>query len=769
MEKYENLGLVGEGSYGMVLKCRHKESGQLVAIKKFLESEDDKMVKKIALREVRMLKIIHRDIKPENILVSKSGVVKLCDFGFARTLAQPGETYTDYVATRWYRAPELLVGDTKYGRAVDIWAIGCLLAEMLTGEPLFPGDSDIDQLYHIVKCFGNLTPRHREVFLRNPLFVGMRLPEVREVIPLEKKFNRISSLSLDLLKQCLRRDPDDRPTCSDLLKHEMFVKEGFSSKLSNDLKQKIHREYHDNPLLKNQSTWESTITENIDNTGRNIKKKKKNENRSENKERETKDPKESKDNTEEKVKKGEKIHKKVISPKAIEKEVPSTPVATTVAAVVTGSKTTLTQAPTLSHISLEDDCSEKERDQETEESAGSNQVPLITTSIPPINQAFQNVNTTQSIPSLGRSSDKITKKHHQGNVSKKQLSTHHSITISPQPLQAEKSCMYDKNLTYHDRSSKNRPVEKKDEKGVSLPEVKGAEDKSPPSEECKPVRETPDMLTKSNSNASSSLAVSEESPDPGGSDVATRGIITDSGNVLMQETDKSVENSVEFKVIFNKQKYDVNFPLESTVSQLKAHVQSLTGVPAAMQKLMYKGLIKDDMTLKDLKISKGAKVMVVGSTLNDVLSVSAPSKKEIQEEAAASTESKQPLCQQKLHKKVLEKHGKPDDVMPGIKNVREPLPSFPLSGMYNKAGGKVRLTFKLEQDQLWIGTKDRTDKIPMNSIKTIVCEPLDGHEEYHMMGIQLGPTEASRYWVYWVPAQFVEAIKDAVLGKWQYF
>ena len=64
--------------------------------------------------------IIHRDIKPENILVSKAGIVKICDFGFARTLAQPGETYTDYVATRWYRAPELLVGDTKYGKWV--WA-----------------------------------------------------------------------------------------------------------------------------------------------------------------------------------------------------------------------------------------------------------------------------------------------------------------------------------------------------------------------------------------------------------------------------------------------------------------------------------------------------------------------------------------------------------------------------------------------------------------------------------------------------------------------
>ncbi|CAH8289363.1 unnamed protein product [Schistosoma bovis] len=200
MEKYENLGLVGEGSYGMVIKCKNKQSGRIVAIKKFIDSEDDKHVKKIALREIRMLKIVHRDIKPENILISRSGVIKLCDFGFARTLAAPGEVYTDYVATRWYRAPELLVGDTKYGRPIDIWAIGCLASEMLTGDPLFPGDSDIDQLHRIVRCLGNLSEKYQNIFHRNPLFVGMRVPFAKEIDPLDKRLVKVSKLTLGFIK-----------------------------------------------------------------------------------------------------------------------------------------------------------------------------------------------------------------------------------------------------------------------------------------------------------------------------------------------------------------------------------------------------------------------------------------------------------------------------------------------------------------------------------------------------------------------------------------
>lgn len=315
MDKYENVGLVGEGSYGVVMKCRHRESGQLVAIKKFLESEDDKTVKKIAMREIRMLKqlrhenlvnlieafrrknrlylvfefvdhtlldelqrqptgleeaaarkiiwqilrgvdfchmhnIIHRDVKPENVLISKTGVVKLCDFGFARMMAQPGELYTDYVATRWYRAPELLVGDAHYGRAVDVWATGCVTSELLTGEPLFPGESDIDQLHHIIRCFGNISQRYKEIFNRNPLFTGVRLPpDVKNVESLQKRHPKCSHVVVDFLKLTLAVDADDRPSCSQLLKHNWFIKDGFANKFLPELKAVAQNDFDRNPLL----------------------------------------------------------------------------------------------------------------------------------------------------------------------------------------------------------------------------------------------------------------------------------------------------------------------------------------------------------------------------------------------------------------------------------------------------------------------------------------------------------------------------------------
>lgn len=256
--------------------------------------------------------------------------------------------------------------------------------------------------------------------------------------------------------------------------------------------------------------------------------------------------------------------------------------------------------------------------------------------------------------------------------------------------------------------------------------------------------------------------------DNSGGDVAeSNSCTTATANDLHVESnddDSCSDSAVDFIVVYNKKKYDITFNSNKTVKDLKGYLQGLIGVPSSVQKVMFKGLAKDEQTLKDLDVKSGAKVMVVGSKLDQIMAVSASTAEDNAAEEKAAT-CKEPFCKQKIHKKVLDK-GVPDDVMVGIKNVKDPLPPHPLSGMLNKMGGKVRLTFKLELDQLWIGTKERTDKITMNTIKSIVSEPIENHEEYHIMGFQLGTTEASRYWVYWVPAQYVDSIKSAILGTW---
>lgn len=95
--------------------------------------------------------------------------MRRCTF-FVGLLLGAGENYTDYVATRWYRAPELLVGDTSYSTPVDVWAIGCVFAELVRGEALWPGRSDVDQLFLIRKTLGDLLPRHIQIFGQNEYF-----------------------------------------------------------------------------------------------------------------------------------------------------------------------------------------------------------------------------------------------------------------------------------------------------------------------------------------------------------------------------------------------------------------------------------------------------------------------------------------------------------------------------------------------------------------------------------------------------------------------
>jgi len=239
-------------------------------------------------------------------------------------------------------------------------------------------------------------------------------------------------------------------------------------------------------------------------------------------------------------------------------------------------------------------------------------------------------------------------------------------------------------------------------------------------------------------------------------------------SVTTANSDETGEK-VEFKVIFNKKKYDVTFPLDNDIGALKSHLQPLIGIPPAMMKVMIKGLAKDEMTLRKLGVAKGSKIMVVGSSINDVLQMTA-TPKDVGKAAASGSSSKEEssVTKVKQHKKILDR-GKPDDLMVGKKLTQDPLPPQPLTGMLNKHGGKVRLTFKMDVSQVWIGTKERTEKVPFSSIKAVVSEAIPSHEEYHILALQLGPTEASRYYIYWLPAQYVDAIKDALLGKFQYF
>lgn len=289
MNKYEVLGIVGEGAYGVVLKCRHKETEEIVAIKKFKDSEENKDVQRTTRRELKVLKalkaenivdlreaftrrgklylvfeyvernlleileanpqgisvekvrtytfqlilavlwcherdVVHRDIKPENLLISSNDILKLCDFGFARSIHSDHGRYTDYVATRWYRSPELLLG-SEYGRPVDIWSIGCIMGEMADGQPVFPGESELDQLFVIQKVVGPFKQKQVEQFYCNPRFAGMKFPTLsRSSTSLSRRFEGVlSGVMLDLMENMLILDPEERNSIVDCQQHEAFV------------------------------------------------------------------------------------------------------------------------------------------------------------------------------------------------------------------------------------------------------------------------------------------------------------------------------------------------------------------------------------------------------------------------------------------------------------------------------------------------------------------------------------------------------------------
>jgi glycogen synthase kinase 3 beta len=123
------------------------------------------------------LGICHRDIKPQNLLVHPiTGVLKLCDFGSAKILVA-GEPNVSYICSRYYRAPELIFGATSYTTSIDVWSAGCVMGELLLGQPLFPGESGIDQLVEIIKVLG--TPSKDQILTMNPNYTDHKFPLIK--------------------------------------------------------------------------------------------------------------------------------------------------------------------------------------------------------------------------------------------------------------------------------------------------------------------------------------------------------------------------------------------------------------------------------------------------------------------------------------------------------------------------------------------------------------------------------------------------------------
>uniref|UniRef100_A0A3Q2D395 mitogen-activated protein kinase n=1 Tax=Cyprinodon variegatus TaxID=28743 RepID=A0A3Q2D395_CYPVA len=174
------------------------------------------------LKYIHSANVLHRDLKPSNLLINTTCDLKICDFGLAR-IADPVHDHTgfltEYVATRWYRAPEIMLNSKGYSKSIDIWSVGCILAEMLTNKPIFPGKHYLDQLNHILGILGSPTQEDLNCIInvkaRNYL---LSLPH-KPRLPWDTLFPKADPKALDLLHRMLTFNPNNRITVEEALAH----------------------------------------------------------------------------------------------------------------------------------------------------------------------------------------------------------------------------------------------------------------------------------------------------------------------------------------------------------------------------------------------------------------------------------------------------------------------------------------------------------------------------------------------------------------------
>lgn len=190
--------------------------------------------------------VIHRDIKAANILVSSDGILKLADFGLARFYAKRHQLdYTNRVITIWYRSPELLLGETRYGGAVDIWSAACVMVEIFTRHAIFPGDGgEISQLEKIYNILGTPVRKDWPGVADTPWFELLRPGYRRPNVFAEKYKERVPAAAFDLLAEMFQYDPTKRPSAADVLTHRYFTVEKPPPRQAIELKE-IKGDWHE--------------------------------------------------------------------------------------------------------------------------------------------------------------------------------------------------------------------------------------------------------------------------------------------------------------------------------------------------------------------------------------------------------------------------------------------------------------------------------------------------------------------------------------------